>query len=109
MVNTSPAIAVTRTISALVGSGINPPGASVALNGGAGKRAPSPVATVNEVPVVGGDGATATEETAKFLCASNAIRSPDRDLELTRRKGRRRSAQDDRDRRCERVPHQEIA
>src|SRR5262245_15807799 len=73
IVKTSPVRAVARTISlfALVDSTFG--GVTVALKGTAGKSAPSPVVTVNEVPVVGGDGATVTALIAKFLWASKAI------------------------------------
>lgn len=50
---------VTRTISALEEVGLLLAGQMVALNGTAGKRAPSPAATTNEVPDVAGLGAVA--------------------------------------------------
>src|SRR2546426_2553414 len=70
IVNVSPEIAVTRTISALVVNGWSPTGHTVTLNGGVGNFVPSPVWTTNDVPVSAGDGAVATVEYAKFLCAS---------------------------------------
>lgn len=53
-------IAVTRTISAFAVVGCVDAGHTVALNGAAGNFAPSPDATVSDVPAVGGDGAVAT-------------------------------------------------
>src|SRR4029453_2701484 len=79
IVNTSPVRAVTRTISATAGVGRTPLGMIVALNGATGNRAPSPLMTVRDVPLVGGDGPTAHEEIARFLWASNVgvgIRPP---------------------------------
>jgi hypothetical protein len=70
IVRTSPTIAVTRTISALTMDAVDPVGQMVQLNGGVGNRAPWPAVTVRLVPVVAGDGATATALTAKFLWAS---------------------------------------
>jgi hypothetical protein len=76
IVRTSPTISVTRTISALPGSGSAFTGQTVALNGVAGNRVAVPVATVREVPDAAGDGATATVVYAKFLCASTGQRTP---------------------------------
>jgi hypothetical protein len=60
--------AVTLTISAFVLVACSPAGQIVAMNGGSGKRAPSPLATTREVPYLEGTGAVATVEYAKFLC-----------------------------------------
>jgi hypothetical protein len=70
IVNVSDDRAVTRTISAFDGSGRAVAGHTVALNGAAGNREPSPDATTNDVPDEAGDGAVATELIAKFACAS---------------------------------------
>jgi hypothetical protein len=70
IVNISPVIAVTRTISAFVGSGKAPLGQIVALNGAIGKRLPCPAPTVSVVPEAGGLGVVATVATARFWCAS---------------------------------------
>src|SRR5262252_7329690 len=69
-VSVSVEIAVQRAISAFVASGITPMGQTVTLNGGVGNFAPSPAATTSDVPLAAGDGAVATVEYAKFLCAS---------------------------------------
>lgn len=61
---------VTRTISAFAAVGAVPAGQMTALKGTAGNSAPPAAVTTREVPVVAGEGAVATSETAKFLCAS---------------------------------------
>ena len=77
IVNVSVEIPVTRTTSRNPGideGGIQP-GMATALNGVAGKSAPSPALTVNVVPLVAGDGAVTTALTAKLPWAS-ATESP---------------------------------
>ena len=63
----SPIISVTKTISALVIKGSVFAGHTVAENGGVGNIAPSPLATIKNVPLVAGTGAVATVEYARFL------------------------------------------
>ena len=58
--------AVTRTISELVRVSTVPGGPTVALNETAGIDAPSPAATINEVPDVAGLGAVATVVSIRF-------------------------------------------
>jgi hypothetical protein len=58
---------VTRTTSALAGSGSVAAGQMTALKGTVGKRDPWPVVTTSVVPEAAGDGAVATELMAKFL------------------------------------------
>jgi hypothetical protein len=70
IVRVDPTMAVTRTISALDGSGDTPKGQTVALNGGAGTRPACPAVTSRLVPLVAGFGAVATSEVAKFAWAS---------------------------------------
>jgi hypothetical protein len=73
MVNTSPTIVVTRTISALESRGRTSVGHTVQLNGATGNSAPSPAATSSDVPEVAGEGATAMPAYAKFLCWSMEV------------------------------------
>src|SRR6187549_1080295 len=70
IVSTSPARAVTRTISAFVGSGNAPAAQTVALKGAAGIRAPCPVVRVRVEPEVAGAGAVTTVPIARFASAS---------------------------------------
>lgn len=58
---------VTLTISAFVGSGTEPVGQMVALNGAVGNLVPCPAVTTRLVPDVAGLGAVATAETANAL------------------------------------------
>ena len=67
IVNTSPPAGVILTISALVGSGLDP-GKMTALP--EVNREPCPAVTVNVVPDVAGDGAVATADRVKFLLAN---------------------------------------
>lgn len=69
-VSAAPGRAVARTISAFAFVGCVPTGHTTALNGTAGKFAPSPEATTRLVPLVAGLGAVATVLKAKFLWAS---------------------------------------
>jgi hypothetical protein len=62
IVNVSATMAVTRTISALFGSGRTPAGQTETLKGGTGNRAPWPDVTTTLVAV-----ADTTYDTAKFL------------------------------------------
>ncbi len=62
IVSTSPTTAVTRAISAFVLSGMAPAGQIVTSYGVVANRSPSPVATVRDVPLSAGEGATATVE-----------------------------------------------
>src|ERR1700741_3224047 len=66
-VTTSPATPDTRAISAFALLASLPVGQMVALNGGVGRFAPSPVPSVSVKPLVAGDGATSTVPHAKFL------------------------------------------
>jgi hypothetical protein len=70
IVKVSVALAVTRTTSAFVVVGCTLAGQTTALNGATGNFAPSPGATINEVPDVAGTGAVAMTEYAKFNFAS---------------------------------------
>src|SRR5262245_33175239 len=82
MVSVSPAIPVTRTTSAFAGVGRTPTAQIVALNGTAGKREPSPLATTSDVPDAAGLGAVATRLYARFLCASNGTSVAHRDVTI---------------------------
>jgi hypothetical protein len=66
IVNVSVETFVTRTISAFVVEGCAPIGQIVALNGTAGNFVPVAAVTTRLVPDEAGDGAVATNETAKF-------------------------------------------
>jgi hypothetical protein len=70
MVNVVPTMAVTRMISALAFVGDADAGQTVQLKGAAGNVAAD--ATSKDVPVVAGDGATATVEYARFAWLSKA-------------------------------------
>ncbi len=59
-VSTSPTIAVTCTISALVTFGTSFLTQTTALKGTAGKRVPCPVGTPMLVPLTAGDGGVST-------------------------------------------------